>query len=512
MKNSFEGYSSSVRRLMSGASQDSDIGGRIIGTFADVISVPKEYETAIEMCLGAALQNVVVKTQQDAKYVIKYLRQNNLGRVTFLPLDALKVRTFSGSEKDSLKQAGAVGVASELISCRQGCEEALEFLLGRTVITNDNDSASDIIRNSGFNVRAVSLGGDVFNPSGSITGGSTGKNRSGFVSRDRRQEELAGKAQELEAKRSELETKAAEAQRQEQELAESIEQARKELQNIQIETAKGKEKINSLEASAASGGQETERLSGQIKELEEQAKTFEAETISVTALMEEMRRSSDTKSEDYKRMEEQYSENAKLIEEAKAKQHEAEIRIAELMHENSALLGEIMRLDEERQETQKSKAIKNKTIELNEESIENLNKLKEELKGLHSEKTALLEDIKKQQSDMITERSRLSQQISEHDKKIAAIRQEYSDISEKAMRVDFSIEKVQTDIEQSQNRLWETYQLTYANALDMRDESLDIPEASKKAEEMRRRIRFLGSVNPNAIEDYTELKERNGSS
>ncbi len=508
MKNSFEGYSSSVRRLMSGAAQDSDIGGRIIGTFADVISVPKEYETAIEMCLGAALQDVVVKTQEDAKYVIKYLRQNNLGRVTFLPLDTLKVRTFSSGEKDSLKQAGAVGVASELISCRQGCEQALDFLLGRTVITTDNDSASDIIKNSSFNVRAVSLGGDVFNPSGSITGGSTGKSKSGFVSRDRRQEELAGKAQELETKRSELETKAAEAQRQEQVLSESIEQIRKELQSIQIETAKGKEKINSLEAAAADNEQETDKLSGQIKELDEQSGILETETASVTALMEEMRRSSDTKSEDYKRMEEQYSENSKLIEQAKEKQHEAEIKIAELMHENSALLGEILRLDEEKQETQKSKALKNKTIELNDESIENLSKLKEELKGLHSEKTALLEDVKKQQSDMITKRSMLNQQISEHDKKIAAIRQEYSDISEKAMRVDFSIEKVQTDIEQSQNRLWETYQLTYANALAMRDESLDITEASKNAEEMRRRIRFLGSVNPNAIEDYTELKER----
>ena len=298
MKNSFEGYSSSVRRLMSGAAHDRRHRRSDNRYFCrHRISVPKEYETAIEMCLGAALQDVVVKTQEDAKYVIKYLRQNNLGRVTFLPLDTLKVRTFSSGEKDTLKQADTVGVASELISCRQGCEQALEFLLGRTVITNDNDSASEIIKNSGFNVRAVSLGGDVFNPSGSITGGSTGKSKSGFVSRDRRQEELAEKSQKLEAKRSELETKAAESQREEQELADSIEQARKELQTIQIETAKGKEKINTLEAAAADNGKETDKLNGQIKELEEQSMTLEAEKASVTALMEEMRRSSDTKSE-----------------------------------------------------------------------------------------------------------------------------------------------------------------------------------------------------------------------
>ena len=508
MKNSFDGYTNSVRRLMTETAGNDDIGSRIIGTFADVISVPKEYETAIEMCLGAALQNVVVKTQDDAKHVIKYLRQNNIGRVTFLPLDALKVRSFSNQEKNQLDANGAIGVAGELIECRKGCEKALEFLLGRTVITIDNDAAADIIKNCDFGARAVSLDGDVFSPSGSITGGSVSRNKSGFVSRDRRQEELSKRAQELKDRQVELEKKAADASSKEQQLSESIEEARKELQEIQIETAKGKEKISALETAAALHAQESEKLEAQIKELADENIKLEAESERVNALMTEMRRSSDTKSEDYKRLEEQYSENTKLIEQTKAKQHEAEIKIAELMHENSALLNEIMRLEEEKNETQKAKMLKNKTIELNEESIENLRQLKGELEQLHGEKTALLDDIKRQQSDMISERSRLSQQISEHDKKIALIRQEHSDIAEKAMRVDFSIEKAQTDIEISQNRLWEMYQLTYANALDLRDDTIDISEAATAAEEMRRRIRFLGNVNPNAIEDYTELKER----
>ena len=508
MKNSFEGYSGSVRRLMTDAAGSTDIGGRIIGTVADVISVPKEYETAIEMCLGAALQNIVVKTQDDAKHIIKYLRSNGLGRVTFLPLDTLKVRTFDGTEKNKLMKGGAVGVASELLSCDKGCEKALDFLLGRTVITKDNDTAADIIKTSGLGARAVSLGGDVFNPSGSITGGSTAKNMSGFVSRDRRQEELSGKAKQLDEKRRELEQQAAKAALEELERSQSIEEARKQLQSIQIETAKGREKISMLEAGAESSTEEAESLGGLIRQLEEQSERLDHEAAGVTALIAQMQESSDTKSEDYKRMEEQYSENTKLIEQAKAKQHEAEIKIAELMHENSALLSDIMRLDEEKQENRKAKALKFKTIELNDESIENLEKLKQELATLHSEKTQLLSDIKKQQSDMIDERSRLNEKISEHDRKISAVRQEHSEISEKAMRVDFSIEKTQTDIEQSQNKLWETYQLTYSNALSMRDESLDIAEASSKADEMRRRIRFLGNVNPNAIEDYTELKER----
>ena len=508
MKNSFEGYSASVRRLMQAAGENAQISSLITGTFADVVNVPKEYETAVEMCLGAALQNVVVKTQEDAKRVIKYLRENNMGRVTFLPLDALKVREFNASERKALEAAGAVGIASELVSCRSGCEPALEFLLGRTVIVKDNDSATALLNKCGFNVRAVSLGGDVFNPSGSITGGSVNKNAAGFVSRDRRQEELGKRKEGLKEKCKLLEQKADESQKAEFGISDEIEAARKELQAVQIETARGREKLGVMEAAKAAAQSETGRLEEQRKELEEAAGSIDRQKQEITAVMEDMQRSSDTKSEDYKRMEEQYSENTKRIEEAKQKMHEAEIKIAELMHENTALLGEIMRIDEEKEEAAKSKTLKAKTIELNKESIDNLKQLKEELGVLHAEKAQMLEDIKKQQGDMISQRSEINELIIEHDRRMTAARQELSDISEKAMRVEFSIEKAQTDIEAAQSRLWETYQLTYANALPMRDELIDIKEASERAEEMRRRIRFLGSINPNAIEDYTELKER----
>jgi len=507
MKNSFEGYIESVRRLMLSAQTDSDISGRIIGTFADVVSVPGKYETAIEMCLGAALQNVVVKGEYDAKHIIAHLRENNMGRVTFLPLDALKVRTFNEQEKKSLNSAGVLGIASELISCDKGCEKAVEFLLGRTIIVDSGDSAIALLRSCGFPIRAVTLDGDIFNPSGSITGGSVRKNRGGLVSRERRETELTKRASELQSKTSELESQLAKLGSDAAQMQSEIETTRKSLQNNEIEIAKGKEKIEALAIAVENVQPMIAKLAQEKDELKSKAASVDQEIRGFEALQSDMQQSSETKSEDYKRMEDEYQKNAELIEQKKTQMHDAQIKIAELFLENTSLMNDNLRLGEEKLDAQKAKVLKKKTIELNTESVENLHKLKSELKQLHAQKKDVLEEFKQQQIGMIEQRGQLSEALGKRDKKILQIRQEHSDISEKAMRVDFSLEKVQTDIEASQNKLWETYQLTYANALPLREE-IDMTEAQRDADDMRRKIRYLGNVNPNAIEDYAELKER----
>ena len=130
MKNSYEGYLGSVKRLMSAARDNSDIGRRIIGAFADVINVPQKYETAIETVLGTALQNIVVRDADDAKAIITFLRRNDIGRVTFLPLGDLKYRGLTSDEQSVLRETGVCGVAQELVSYDAASEQAVAFLLG----------------------------------------------------------------------------------------------------------------------------------------------------------------------------------------------------------------------------------------------------------------------------------------------------------------------------------------------------------------------------------------------
>ena len=507
MKQSFEGYKQSVAQLLTAAKTNSDIGGRIIGTFAQIAQVPPKYETAIETCLGAALQNIVVKDEFDAKHIISFLRDRKIGRVTFLPLEALRERSLNDKERKTINGSGVLGIASELISCEQGCERAAAFLLGRTVIVDSGDTAIRIMRDSSYAFRAVTLNGDVYNPGGAITGGSTSKNRGGLVSQQRRQAELSERAQQLGSKVDELTKERGDAQQRQLFLGEQIEKARKELHDNAIATATGKEKAQALAVAMGHAKEAGEELGKEKETLVHKLASLENEIVGFDALQSDLQQSSDTKSEDYQRLEDEYKKNAAEIEQQKGELHDAEIKIAQLQSERSLVHNDNTRLSEEKSDIEKTKSVRTKTLELNAQSIENLKQLEAELEVLQGEKKTVLDDLKIQQSDILKKRGALSKALSERDQKILKVREELSNIAEKAMQAQFNIEKAETGIETSQNRLWESYELTYANALPLREE-IDIKQAQAEAETIKRRIRFMGSVNPNAIEDYAELKER----
>ena len=507
MRESFEGYQDSVRRLMLASKGNSELGGHIIGTFAELISVPQKYETAVEACLGAALQNIVVEDEYDAKTLISYLRKNDMGRVTFLPLKALKPRTLTAQEKGSLGNAGIFGAASELVSCDEKSAKAVEFLLGRTVIVEDNDTAISLMRENQYSFRTVTLEGDVFNPGGAITGGSMRREKAGIVSRDRREEELKKQSAELTEKVNNIESSILTLKKQHDALMNEIEGIRRELHDNDVSVSADKEKLEAVTASAVI-------VAGSISEIKSQTDTFIKELDSVKkeiedceTLQDDIQQSSEERSEGYKRLEEEYNNNAALLEQKKQRMHDAEIKTAELLKEKTALVTDTLRLVNEKQENSRSRALKKKTLELNSESMENLKKLREELKEADKQKTSVSDEVRKKQEGLARKRNELSRKISESEEKLIKMRQELSDASEKIIRAEFNIEKAETGLQDAQNRLWDNYRLTYANALPM-GEDINISEATAETEDIRQKIRDMGPVNPNAIEDYSELKGR----
>lgn len=174
LKDSLDGYQDSVKALLKAAKEDSEINKRIIGSVISSLNVEERYETAIEMALGAAAQNIVVENEQDAKYLIEYLRNSRSGRVSFLPLTSLKVKELLDDEAECLKEKGIVGVASSLVECDNKVKKAIDFLLGRVVVAENADDAIRIMKKYGT-FKIITLLGDVFNPSGVITGGSVRK-------------------------------------------------------------------------------------------------------------------------------------------------------------------------------------------------------------------------------------------------------------------------------------------------------------------------------------------------
>jgi chromosome segregation protein len=506
MKASFEGYIESVKNLMLAGKSKKELGSRMIGTVADVMSVPAKYETAVETCLGAALQNIIVNDEYDAKQLIAYLRQQSLGRVTFLPLEALRPRSLTDEERSKIKENGVYGVASELVSCRTA-QKAVDFLLGRTVIVNDSDTAIRVMRSCHQSFRVVTLEGDVFNPGGAITGGSVRREKSGLVSRDRREEELKLRAAKLAEQVSELE-KALETRKADRDgLQDEIEKLRSALHDNEIEAATSREKREALSSALEDMQSRTE---GMVKERETIAQNhaqISGEIERFTAMQSDIQQSSETRTEDYKRLEDEYNKNAAQIELLKQRQHDAELKSADLFRENTSLVNDNLRLGMEKQEAERIRSARGKTLELNAESEENLRQIKAQLEENQREKKNVLEELKQKQSDMTQGRTASLQMLSDLEARIEQTRKEIIEASEKAMRTSFIIEKTQGEMEAAQNRLWDTHQLTYANALAAR-EDIDLSGAQAEADRIREQLRELGTVNPAAIDEYAALKER----
>ena len=197
MKDNYEGYASGIKSLFKSDNKGQFEKG-LIGTVADLIKVPKKYETALETVLGNALQDVVVRDEKSAKDAIEYLRQTKSGRVTFLPIDTIKPKYFTKEESDGFAAIkGVRGIASTLIECDDDIRPAVDFLLSRTVIIDELDSAFAFMKKTGYSVKTVTEKGDILRPGGSVTGGSTDKQSKGFLSRNRMIEELASDIEEL---------------------------------------------------------------------------------------------------------------------------------------------------------------------------------------------------------------------------------------------------------------------------------------------------------------------------
>ncbi|MGN0788340.1 MAG: hypothetical protein ACI4MY_00260, partial [Christensenellales bacterium] len=185
LKNEYGSFGGAVQRLMQASKKDESVGSRIQGLVAELISVPRELETAIEMALGNNMQNIVTEDEEDAKYLIEYLKVNRLGRVTFLPMTAYKPRDLESVYMPILREKGCLGIASKLISYDDKYYNIFSGLLGRTLICEDMDCAVAISKKYRYAVKIVTLQGDVINTSGSMTGGSKKSDSSNVLSQER---------------------------------------------------------------------------------------------------------------------------------------------------------------------------------------------------------------------------------------------------------------------------------------------------------------------------------------
>ena len=239
-----EGYVKSVKNLLLDCEKVKELGKGMNGVLANIIEVPEQYQTAIEMCLGMSLQNIVTDTEEDAKRLVEHLRKNNLGRASFLPISSVH-----GKKLDKIKgnNQGVIGIASDLIKYNKKYEQIITSLLGRTVIVDNMENAIKVAKQNGYTFRIITIEGDVINPSGAITGGSVAKKTVNILGRGREIEKLQKDIQNLKTKIEKQENEKEEYQNSIENIFEEVTLLEKELQEIDITYATEKQKVLSID-------------------------------------------------------------------------------------------------------------------------------------------------------------------------------------------------------------------------------------------------------------------------
>lgn len=506
MTRDMEGYNMAVRRAMTYAKQRGLTG--VKGVLAQLMTVPQTYETAIDMALGAAQQNIVTDTEETAKELINYLRQNRLGRATFLPMSAIRGKTLYGNERNALKLPGCLGVASELVQCAPEYRGIVENLLGRTVIADNLDHGIPIMRAGNHAFRLVTLEGDVMHSGGSMTGGSAQSKVSNLLSRERELKELTAKLQtgraELDKCRQELTQRQQTAQEKRQKVSDAVnalhqqeiavarEQARRESVSADLNTHL--QRMQETEQARVQLHQSLENIRQQLETIEHQRTGAQGDQSAMEQKTIEMQNAL------VKARAEASAENDRLMvrtlqlsdlrhglsdlerDEAHAQQDQAQIlreqeRREQLLHE----MNELDAIDENDMKREEAESARRQKEQLRQESA---------AQAIEQRRSQAQSDLRDILSDMEN------------------LHEAYNRDSEKLHKTELAKARIEGDQKNLQNRIWDTYKLTYAGAEEFRRTPFDEKESDRRAAELQGQIRALGTVNVGAVEEYAETKAR----
>ncbi len=499
-----EGYIKSVKQLLLNCENDKELGKGMCGVLANIIEVPEKYQTAIEMCLGASLQNIVTETEQDAKKLVEHLRKNNLGRASFLPLTSVKGKKI---EKIIGNNQGIIGIAADLIKFEKKYEQIIFNLLGRTVIVDNMDTAINIAKNNNYTFRIVTLDGDVINSSGSITGGSFNKKTVNILGRSREIERLRDEIKNLNTKIENKKSEKIEYENNANETLENIKLLDKELQEVNITYATEKQKVLAIEESVQKNEQKVEKLKKEWENLQSQKEN--------TLIDEEKLKNKITE------LNNQTEELNKIISEYAESNKEQQKYINDLNFDITNLKISVSSFDESESSIEEIQERINLEIENNNKSIynkknqiEQIGKENIELQKVIEESDLKIEKIKK---EVINSNSKIEELKIIRNNKNENLNRKENEISEKfsliedlkaqIIKIEVKKTKLEEDINECVNKMWEEYEITPNNASDYKKPD-NVSLTQKKVNNLRVDIRELGSVNVDSIEEYKTLKER----
>lgn len=501
LENSYDGYNNAVKSLMKNNPKG------IIGTVSDLISVPDGYELAIETALGSQMQNIVCDDDFAAKEAVRWLKSTKSGRATFLPIKSIFGKEIA-LENGVKNINGFLGIASEIVKCEGKFDNVINYLLGKVIVANSMDDAISISKIRSGASRIVTLDGDVINSGGAITGGR-----------------FKHKTANILARKKEIEI-----------LSEELESLIKDEKKLNNEK-------QSVEATIASLKDERTSKFDLLRELEIERNVLSRDHDHMNEIVDSAKEAEDKFERDVRNIDGDIENASKLINKYKDEISTNELAIKVLNDKTEELIDQAetyrkvidednekivsYRLEVNNQENRK--LANNELIERIRDTITDYEDLIEiankELDTFREEKSSLTDSseeageketaLKLEKEDLEQKLSLLSRELEENKAKYNSnislqkeISAKVSQLQDQAHRLELKITKYETVMDSQKSKLWDEFEMSYAEALDVKDESFGITAGNKEIKDVRTNISNLGEVNIGAIEEYDQVSKR----
>lgn len=505
MEKEKEGYSRAVKALLLECEKDSKLNKGVKGVLANIITVPTEYQIAIETVLGQTLQNIVTETEEDAKKLIEYLRKNNLGRASFLPIASVKGKKVDRLIKNNLQ--GVIGIASDLVKADKEYEGIILNLLGRTVVVENMDTAIILARQNSYGFRIVTLKGDIINPSGAISGGSIAQKTSSIIGRTSQIKELEKEIEKLKQEIEKVSKEKEEYEESIEDLLEEITSIEQSSQEIQIEYATEKQRIESLEESILNLETRLESLKTESKQIEQTILENEKQKSTIKEQTMDLEKEIETLSSEIQAFAEKDKENQKYIDDLNFEITNLKISLSSFDESSNSMQEILERIETELQaNTSKieSKQEQSKQVlEENEKLKKTIENLKQSIEQIKQEVSLSSETVEKLKQEKIEKNNSITKTETEIEEKYRII----EEIKNQANKLEVKKSKIDVELEQIINKMWEDYEITPNTAGEYKKPN-DIAETTKNVKNLREKIKELGSINIDSIEEYKQTKER----
>lgn len=498
----YEGYGQSIKKVM----ERKENNKKVIGVVADIIEAPAEYETAIETALGASIQNIVTEDEATAKEMISYLRTNKLGRATFLPITSIVKR--GSANPDALRENGVIGVASQLVKTDRKYENIIDSLLGRSIVVDNIDSAIRISKKYNQSLRLVTPTGELINPGGAMTGGAF-RNSSNLLGRKRELEEIQKEIGESNNRLSKLREEDANLTMKKETLREERTNLTNQLQKLSIEQnsvniglKNVEERLETIHHSFASVKKESTELDVQIGQIDENKKElFDTGKQHENSIKD--------REGTIASLEIELTNKRNLKHEIEDKLSAMNLELAAVRQNMSYADNDISRVKAEMVEYKEEIDSAKSRLSSNSDNVSNLEKELDKLYTLKAENDGKVNEALIQLQKNTEEKDTINRNHKDFFSKREKLSSDINGLEKAAYTLKLAIEKLEEDRDKASNYMWEEYELTYSSAELLKTEDYDNPaELKKEISAVRQKIKSLGDVNVNAIEEFKEVSER----